>query len=83
MNGDYLEDIIYTDTNHNLMIAFQRRNPNELQTQDFDSSMLVQDETEGCISRKLSKKKLSVPHSTSLMDFDGDCLSDLFITVTD
>lgn len=50
---------------------------------DFDSSMLVTDETEGCISKKLNKKKLSMPHSTSMVDFDGDCLSDLFITVTD
>lgn len=24
-----------------------------------------------------------MPHSSSLIDFDGDCLSDLFITVTD
>ncbi len=50
---------------------------------DFDSSLLVTDETEGCISKKLTKKKLSMPHSTSMVDFDGDCLSDLFITVTD
>lgn len=41
------------------------------------------DETEGCLVRKSGKRKLSMPHSTSLIDFDGDCLSDLFITTTD
>jgi hypothetical protein len=45
--------------------------------------MLVTDETEGCLVRKSGKRKLSIPHSTSLIDFDGDCLSDLFITTTD
>lgn len=24
-----------------------------------------------------------MPHSTSLIDIDGDCMSDLFVTVTD
>lgn len=83
LNGDYLEDIIYTDTNHELKVAFQKRNPLEFTITDFDHSMLVTDETEGCLVRKTGKRRLSVPHSTSLIDFDGDCLSDLFITTTD
>ena len=45
--------------------------------------MLVKDETVGCLSKTLPKVKLSQPHSSSLIDFDGDCLSDLFLTVTD
>jgi hypothetical protein len=45
--------------------------------------LLVTDETEGCLVRKSGKRKLSNPHSTSLIDFDGDCMSDLFITTTD
>jgi hypothetical protein len=43
--------------------------------------MLVTDETEGCLQRKTGKKKLSQPHSSSLIDLDGDCYSDLFVTV--
>jgi hypothetical protein len=27
MNGDFLEDILYTDVNKQLMVAFQTRNP--------------------------------------------------------
>jgi hypothetical protein len=45
--------------------------------------MLVKDETVGCLSKTLPKVKLSQPHSSSLIDFDGDCLSDLFLTVAD
>ena len=49
LNGDLLEDILYTDQNHNLMVAFQKRNGAELTIRDFDSAMLVLDETEGCL----------------------------------
>jgi hypothetical protein len=65
------------------MVAFQRRNPDEFSIKDFESAMLDNDETDGCLQRKAGKRKLSTPHSTSLIDFDGDCLSDLFLTVTD
>ena len=65
------------------MIAFQKRNPYEFLISDFDTAMLVTDETEGCLQRKSGKRKLSNPHSSSMIDFDGDCLSDLFLTVTD
>ncbi len=74
---------MYTDTNHSLMIAFQKRNPTEFYLRDFESSLMVTDETEGCLQRKSGKRKLTSPHSSSLIDFDGDCLSDLFITVVD
>lgn len=50
MNGDYLEDVMYTDAiNHQLMVAFQKRNPNEFMIKDFESSMMSLDETEGCL----------------------------------
>ena len=84
LNGDFLEDILFTDTNRTLMVAFQNRNPEEFTLREFDSSMLFKDESEGCM-RKIpnSRMKLSIPHSSALVDFDGDCLSDLFLTVTD
>ena len=50
---------------------------------DFTDSMLVTDETEGCMSKTLSSVELSLPHSASLIDLDGDCISDLFLTVKD
>ena len=29
----------------------------------------------------ISKPMLTTPHSVSMLDFDGDCMSDLFLTV--
>jgi hypothetical protein len=48
-NGDLLEDIMYTNTNGTLMIAFQKRNPDEFYLKDFESAMISTDETEGCL----------------------------------
>ena len=59
------------------------RNPDELYLRDFETSMNVMDETEGCLSRKSGPRKLTNPHSASLIDFDGDCMADLFITIVD
>ena len=36
-----------------------------------------------CIQKPIENKRLTVPHSTALIDFDGDCMSDLFVTVQD
>ena len=45
--------------------------------------MRVQDAEEGCISSDMSHKRLTIPHSTAMIDFDGDCMADLFMTVQD
>lgn len=47
LNGDFLEDILYSDAQapHKLKIAFQSNNPGEFIMRDFESSMLVTDET--------------------------------------
>lgn len=50
---------------------------------DFDSAMLSLDENEGCLKNKIIKRKVSMPHSVSLIDIDGDCMADLFLTVVD
>ena len=51
LNGDFLEDILYTEPSapHKLKVAFQTRNPEEFIMRDFESSLLVTDETEGCL----------------------------------
>ena len=51
LNGDFLEDILYNEGQapFKLKVAFQTRNPEEFVTRDFDSSLLVTDETEGCL----------------------------------
>ena len=48
--------------------------------------MLSTDETEGCLLRGkglAGQRKLSIPHTVAQIDFDGDCLSDLFLTMID
>lgn len=35
----------------------------------------------GGLESLIQKPELTTPHSISMIDFDGDCLSDLFITV--
>ena len=35
------------------------------------------------MSKQLTSVQLSQPHSSSLIDLDGDCISDLFLTVKD
>jgi hypothetical protein len=51
LNGDFLEDILFSDqvAPHKLKIAFQTNNPGEFLMRDFETSMLVTDETEGCL----------------------------------
>ena len=51
LNGDFLEDILFSDQQapHKLKIAFQTNNPAEFLIRDFETSMLVTDETEGCL----------------------------------
>ena len=49
----------------------------------------VKDWTEaGCLPHPeeqtaYSRQRLTSPHTVALVDFDGDCLSDLFMTVQD
>lgn len=65
-----------------MKVAFQQRNPSEWLVRDFGESMLVTDETEGCLQQK-NPVKLTLPHSAAVVDFDGDCMADLFLTVVD
>ena len=55
-------------------------------TTSFEQALLVREATgneEGCIQKTIENKRMTVPHSTALVDFDGDCMADLFVTVQD
>lgn len=79
-----MEDILFTDPGtQDLKLALQKKNPREFHVDSFEALMLDTDETEGCLQRKVGKRKLTTPHSVSMLDFDGDCLSDLFLTVVE
>ena len=49
-------------------------------TAPFETALLVRSEEEGCLAKQIDNKRLTVPHSIGLVDFDGDCLADLFVT---
>jgi hypothetical protein len=41
------------------------------------------DQTCNGVKSKVTNPSLTTPHSVSMIDFDGDCLADLFLTVQD
>lgn len=74
--------------NNNILVAFQvpseiPTDPPMFYTEPFDHAMLVRDPKEGCTRKPLENKRLTVPHSIALIDIDGDCMADLFMTVMD
>ena len=71
-----------------IMVALQVRqeqisDPPMFYTSTFENALLVRSSDEGCINKTLESKRLTVPHSVALVDFDGDCMADLFTTVQD
>ena len=88
LNGDFLDDMMFTEAGASNQILVNLQVPQSdigdppifYQT-TFENALLVRDEEEGCISKTIENKRLTVPHSTALVDFDGDCLADLFVTV--
>ena len=60
------------------MVAFQvPGDPSALHVMAFNDALVVDDGD--CIT-PFDAKQLSVPHSVAMLDFDGDCMSDLFLT---
>ena len=37
----------------------------------------------GGLTSQIAAPQLTTPHSVSMVDFDGDCMADLFLTVQD
>ena len=90
LNGDYLDDIMFTEpgATSQVMVALQipekvLDQPPTFFTTTFEHALLIRDENYGCIDKPIENKRLTVPHSIGLVDFDGDCMADLFVTVQD
>jgi hypothetical protein len=52
---------------------------NGYDVQNFKNAMV--DEDCGGLTSVIDNPMLTTPHSVSMPDFDGDCMSDLFITI--
>ena len=86
LNGDFLEDVMFTDpSSSSIKVAFQAEVNGEetMIVRDFASSIQMEKPEKDCITRGLSSARLTSPHSAALIDIDGDCMSDLFLTVED
>jgi integrin alpha FG-GAP repeat containing protein 1 len=85
INGDFLEDVMYTSEDGSIKVAFQTASGSEetFVTRSFDQAIPMDKPEQDCLTRSSSSVRLTSPHSVSLIDLDGDCMSDLFLTVED
>ena len=97
LNGDFLDDIMYTEagSSSQILVALQLptsqpSDPPLFYTTSFDHALVIRSNTNAenspesaCIQKPIENKRLTVPHSTALIDFDGDCMADLFVTIQD
>jgi len=65
--------------NGRLSVAIYNKEKNTYKIDSFYETMV--DHDCGGKESQVSKPELTTPHSVSMVDFDGDCLSDLFITI--
>ena len=86
INGDYYDDIIFNNAEATgpagkLSVAIYNPETKKYEIGNFREQM-VDPDCGGLVS-PLATAELTTPHSVSMVDFDGDCLADLFITVQD
>jgi len=83
-----VDDILFNNqddgqvTRHGrLNVALFNEKTGKYDVGNFRNMMVDQDC--GGATRALESPRLTTPHSVSMPDFDGDCMSDLFLTVED
>lgn len=83
INGDLYDDIIFNNLNAGpggaLNVAIFNPRLKKYDIGNFKDKM-VDPSCDGLTS-PLKNVELTTPHSVSMLDFDGDCLADLFITI--
>jgi hypothetical protein len=73
LNGDYKEDMLYSDVDNKIKVWENG------QSIPFDDYVKTDD---GCLTPD-SGRRLAHPHSNAFIDFNGDCIADLFLTTVD
>lgn len=73
--------MLFSDPDNKLKVAFQKKGGDyEMEIKDFvGSAALSKVEADYCINPE-SGSDLSIPHSSSFIDLDGDCMPDIFLT---
>lgn len=86
LNGDQYMDVLYqpSDLAHfkGLTVALGTIDPDIYKFDDFFKDYVVKDQPSQCLAPS-ETDKISIPHSISFVDFDGDCKPDLLLTRTD
>jgi hypothetical protein len=88
LNGDMIDDLIFNNAENNhhtskgrLNVAIYMPDKNAYDVHNFKNAM-VDEDCQGLTS-VIDNPMLTTPHSVSMPDFDGDCMSDLFLTIQD
>ena len=88
LNGDQLDDLLFNNADEatkpkkgKLSVALYNKDTNTYDISDFVETLV--DKDCGGAASVVAKPMLTTPHTVSLIDFDGDCLADLFITIQD
>lgn len=88
INGDYYDDVIFNNADAKtagaggkLNVAIFNPETKKYEIGNFKDTMV--DPECGGLASPLAAAELTTPHSVSMVDFDGDCMADLFITVQD
>ena len=81
LNGDYYDDILFNNYGNStrLSVALLNKTSGEYDIGGFREKMV--DPNCGGVESQIDDPVLTNPHSVALIDFDADCMSDLFLTV--
>ena len=89
LNGDMIDDVLFnnqddvasTRQNGKLNVALYNPETNKYDVGNFRELMV--DPECGGVQSMIENPELTTPHSAAMLDFDGDCMADLFLTVQD
>ena len=84
LNGDQIDDVLFNndeESTKKLTVAIFNSQKDAYDLVSFHDVMIDQETCHGSPKSPLVNPILSSPHSVSMVDFDGDCMSDLFLTL--
>lgn len=89
LNGDMIDDVLFnnqddvasTRQNGKLNVALYNPDTNRYDIGNFRELMV--DPECGGVQSMIDNPEMTTPHSAAMLDFDGDCMADLFLTVQD
>lgn len=84
LNGDQIDDVLFNndeESTKKLSVAIFNSQKNTYDIVAFHDVMIDKETCHDGPKSPLVNPILSSPHSVSMVDFDGDCMADLFLTL--